>query len=113
MLLDALHKKPPRSVDELATFFERSRGRLEQSLDKGQVSGEERLRYLEQFQAGLNEAQVTFLNRALDHQATGGAQDAASANGDVLRSALKQPILWALVLGAVLVGVAIGFVIAA
>ena len=111
MLLDALEKAPPRSVDDLAVFFERSRARLEVSLDKGQVSGEERERYLAQFQAGLNEAQVDFLNRALEAQGTGWSARVPSAPLDGLKSSFRQPILWAVLLATLLMGIAIGLLI--
>ena len=114
MLLDALHKAPPRSVDDLAVFFERSRARLEQSLDKSQVTGEERERYLAQFQAGLNEAQVEFLNSALDVQSSGVAPGQSDAHrADVLKTVFKQPITWALVVFALVLGVTVGVLIAA
>ncbi|MEM6711108.1 MAG: hypothetical protein AAF590_02375 [Pseudomonadota bacterium] len=116
MLLDALHKAPPRSVDELAVFFERSRGRLENSLDKGQVTGEERQRYLQQFQDGLNEAQVDFLNTALDHHANGSsAPGLATSNGGGLMSTLKatfqEPVMWAMLAVVLIVGIALGMVV--
>lgn len=112
MLLDALQKAPPRSVDDLAVFFERSRARLEQSLDKGQVTGDERQRYLAQFQAGLNEAQVDFLNQALEAQNTGGGTVATDASPlDGLRQAFKQPLLWAILVLAILIGLAAGLLI--
>ena len=109
MLLDALHKAPPRSVDELVGFFERSRSRLEQSLDKGQVSDDERARYLGQFQEALNEVQVQFINGALDAQSTGGQHpDGQSSSSARLKAAFRQPLVWALVMFALVVGVAVG-----
>lgn len=112
MLLDALQKAPPRSVDDLAVFFERSRARLEQSLEKGQVSGDERERYLAQFQAGLNEAQVDFLNRALEAQSGGfDPLPPASSPLDALKTAFKQPIIWAVVALALLIGLTVGLLI--
>ncbi len=112
MLLDALEKAPPRSVDDLAVFFERSRARLEQSLDKGQVSGDERERYLAQFQAGLNEAQVDFLNRALEAQ-TGGFEPPHLAPSplDALKTALKQPAVWIVLVLALLIGLTVGLLV--
>jgi hypothetical protein len=112
MLLDALEKAPPRSVDDLAVFFERSRARLEQSLDKGQVSGEERERYLAQFQSGLNEAQVDFLNTALEaqHQNVHGTDTVASPL-DALKLAFKQPIIWGALVLVLLLGLAVGLLI--
>lgn len=112
MLLDALQKAPPRSVDDLAVFFERSRARLEQSLEKGQVSGDERERYLAQFQAGLNEAQVDFLNSALEAQ-TGGFDPLPPASSplDALKTAFKQPVIWAVLVLALLVGLTFGLLI--
>ena len=116
MLLDALHKAPPRSVDELAIFFERSRGRLERSLDKGHVTGDERQRYLQQFQDGLNEAQVDFLNTALNHHATGGpvSQFAGPENDSLMATliaALKEPVMWAVLAGVLFVGIAFGMAV--
>ncbi|MFN3224922.1 MAG: hypothetical protein ACE360_01560 [Hyphomicrobiales bacterium] len=112
MLLDALEKAPPRSVDDLAVFFERSRARLEQSLDKGQVSGEERERYLAQFQSGLNEAQVDFLNTALETQHQGASgYDSASSPIDALKLAFKQPVIWGALALVLLLGLAIGLLI--
>lgn len=110
MLLDALEKEPPRSVDELAGFFERSRRRLEDSLDKGQVSGEERARYLSQFQDGLNDAQIHFLNRALENQGDTASQPVAITEGPVdgLKAALRQPLLLALIAFALVLGLAVG-----
>ena len=109
MLLDALEKAPPQSVDDLAVFFERSRARLEVSLDKGQVTGEERERYLAQFQAGLNEAQVEFLNSALESHS--GAGEAGEQGSGGLKQAFKQPIIWGLIVLALLVGLASGLVL--
>lgn len=115
MLLDALHKAPPRTVDDLAIFFERSRERLEQSLDKGQVSGEERTRYLSQFQAGLNEAQVEFLNNALEVQSESAAREASGemppSEGGMLPALLfsiRQPVMWLVFVLVLLVGLLIG-----
>ncbi len=109
MLLDALQKAPPRSVDDLAIFFERSRDRLIESLDKGRVTGDERQRYLDQFQSGLNEAQVEFLNDALAR-----GFDAHPANqpplppSEVLQFGIKQPVMWGVLALVLLVGVAVG-----
>jgi multisubunit Na+/H+ antiporter MnhC subunit len=114
MLLDALEKAPPKSVDDLAIFFERSRERLEASLDKEQVSGEERARYLAQFQEGLNEAQVQFINAALETHGGGFDRLAATPDGplDGLKNAFKQPLVWAIVLAALVVGLMLGVLLA-
>lgn len=114
MLLDALDKAPPRSVDDLAIFFERSRERLEASLDKGQVSGEERARYLAQFQEGLNDAQVQFLNTALETHGGGFDRSQAAPDGPVdgLKAAFKQPLVWAFLALALLIGVMVGILLA-
>lgn len=112
MLLDALQKAPPRSVDDLAVFFERSRARLEQSLEKGQVSGDERERYLAQFQAGLNEAQVDFLNTALEAQSGGFDRlPLLPSPLDALKTSFKQPIIWAVLVLAMLIGLTVGLLV--
>lgn len=105
MLLDALQKAPPASLEDMRVFFDRARARLEQSLDKGGVSGSDREAYIDQFEAGADEAQLVFLNTVLDAAHGAGAGSSAAAT-----SWYRQPMVWAALVGALLAGIAIGLV---
>lgn len=106
MLLDALQKAPPASLHDLRVFFDRSRARLEHSLDKGGVSGQAREDYLDQFEAGVDEAQRSFLNAALAQR---GAED---SSGTAQRAWHRLPMVWALLAFALVAGVMIGVLLA-
>lgn len=98
MLLDALQKAPPRSVEEMRQFFERARARLEQSLDKGGVTGADRAAYIDQFEAGADEAQIVFVDSLL----------AAPSPVPPAPAWYRQPPVWAALAGALLAGIGIG-----
>lgn len=103
MLLEALKQSPPKSLHDLRLFFDRSRARLEQSLDKGGLEGDARQRYLEQFEAGAEEAQMTFLNGVL-------SADPAAAKADSAGWA-RKPLVWALIALALVLGLILGVVL--
>lgn len=113
MLLDALRKSPPHSIADLQRFFQRSRERLEQSLDKGAVAGEERARYLEQFETAVGEVQVVFLDEALNGQFGTAKAEGPKASGlrglSGLRELLAQPLVLVVLVGLFLAGLLIGW----
>lgn len=113
MLFDALEKAPPQSLHDMRVFFDRSRSRLEQSLDKGQVSDEERATYLEQFEVAVSDAQMRFLDETLtlraDPKAQGKAQLLlAGVHGDTSKPWFKVPLVWAFISCALVVGLVLG-----
>lgn len=111
MLLDALEKAPPQSLHDMRVFFDRSRSRLEQSLDKGQVSEEERATYLEQFEEAVSDAQMQFLNETMvlrTEQKSKGKLLPAGIDGDASKPWFKQPLVWALIACALVVGLVVG-----
>lgn len=113
MLLDALEKAPPQSLHDMRVFFDRSRSRLEQSLDKGHVSEEERATYLEQFEVAVSDAQMAFLNETLTLRANpkAGVKSKvlpAGVDGDTSKPWYKVPLVWAFVACALVVGLVFG-----
>lgn len=113
MLLDALEKAPPQSLHDMRVFFDRSRSRLEQSLDKGQVSDEERATYLEQFEAAVSEAQMQFLDKTLTLQADPKAHGKgltlpAGVDGDTNKPWFKVLLVWAFIGCALVIGLVLG-----
>lgn len=111
MLLDALKKAPPQSLHDMRVFFDRSRSRLEQSLDKGQVSEEERATYLEQFEVAVSDAQMQFLNETLTMRAEPQAKSRllpAGVDGDASKPWFKVPLVWAIVGCALVIGLVLG-----
>ena len=111
LLLDALRKSPPQSIAELQRFFQRSRERLEESLDKGAVTGEARTRYLDQFEEAVAEVQVVFLDEALDGQFGAGKGGDGKASPTGLRQLLTQPTVLALACGLFVLGLLIGWLL--
>jgi hypothetical protein len=111
MLLDALQKAPPHSLHDMRVFFDRSRSRLEQSLDKGQVSDSERATYLEQFEAGVSDAQMMFLDEALHQRADAAKAGKSVGDGDMGKPWFKLPLVWAVVACALVVGLVLGVLI--
>lgn len=114
MLLDALEKAPPQSLHDMRVFFDRSRSRLEQSLDKGQVNEDERATYLEQFEAAVSDVQLQFLDGALTMRADPKAQARklpAGIDGDTSKPWFKVPLVWAVVACALVSGLVVGVLI--
>lgn len=111
MLLDALEKAPPRSLHDMRVFFDRSRARLEQSLDKGQVSDAERATYLDQFEEAVSDAQMQFLDEALHRRADAkpkAGNRPAGIDGDTRKPWFKLPFVWAVVACALVIGLVLG-----
>lgn len=111
MLLDALEKAPPQSLHDMRVFFDRSRTRLEQSLDKGQVNEAERATYLEQFEVAVSDAQMQFLNETMAMRAQPAAKPKllpAGVDGDTSKPWFKVPLVWAFIACALVVGLVMG-----
>lgn len=114
MLLDALEKAPPQSLHDMRVFFDRSRSRLEQSLDKGQVSEEERATYLEQFEAAVSDAQMQFIDGTLKMRADPKARAKtlpAGVDGDTSKPWFKVPLVWAFIACALVSGLVLGVLV--
>ncbi|MEM6384050.1 MAG: hypothetical protein AAF739_15365 [Pseudomonadota bacterium] len=103
LLLEALHQAPPTSLRAMRDFFDRSRNRLEESLDRSGVDAAQRQAYLDQFEAGAEEAQTTFVDQMLGS----GDDDAASADRRA-KELFSQPVVLALLAGAFMVGLGLG-----
>lgn len=115
MLLDALAKAPPQSLHDMRIFFERSRARLEHSLDKGSVSGKAREDYLAEFEEAVTQAQATFLNESLAKAHSGDGEGAGAKTSEAgglpvkdSKAWTKIPMVWALIAFALVSGLVMG-----
>lgn len=104
LLLAALRKSPPKRLNDLGAFFDRSRARLEISLDKGGVYGSDREAYLTDFEVGVEEAQRTYFDDLLLAQS-------AEAEREQKQAWYRQPIPLMVGTGVFLIGVIIGIIL--